>query len=134
MMKLHARSGFQKIQSRSTTAIQVGRPIPERLSVLVHDPVPTIDGQPLGGNAYSGSRWPLLARKLANRPASLPRAGELRTPWLREAKSPQLWLPEVLGVCSNGATDSATVSDNAPVLFEAVLRRISRDFPGPVRR
>jgi hypothetical protein len=32
----------------------VGRPIPERLFVLVHDPAPAIDGQPLGGNRQAG--------------------------------------------------------------------------------
>jgi len=26
------------------------QPIPERLYVLIHDPAPAIDGQPLGGN------------------------------------------------------------------------------------
>ena len=39
----------------------VGRPIPERLFVLIHDPAPAIDGQALGGNAFNGIRWPLLA-------------------------------------------------------------------------
>jgi hypothetical protein len=28
----------------------VGRPVPERLFVLIHNPAPAIDGQPLGGN------------------------------------------------------------------------------------
>jgi len=32
----------------------VSQPIPERLFVLVHNPAPTIDGQPLGGNGQAG--------------------------------------------------------------------------------
>ena len=32
----------------------VGRAVSERLFVLVHDPAPAIDGQPLGGNGRAG--------------------------------------------------------------------------------
>jgi len=32
----------------------VGRTIPDRLFVLIHDPAPAIDGQPLGGIGRAG--------------------------------------------------------------------------------
>ena len=39
----------------------VGQAVSERLFVLVHNPTPTIDGQPFCGNAFNGGRWPLPA-------------------------------------------------------------------------
>lgn len=49
MRKPHVRNGFKK---RAGLRLQhhVGRPIPEQLFVVVHDPDPAIDGQAPGGN------------------------------------------------------------------------------------
>ena len=52
----HPRPSAELNQLVSWQRLQrhVSQPIPERLFVLVHNPAPAIDGQPLGGNGRAG--------------------------------------------------------------------------------